>query len=37
MLRESVKVAASKDVSKEKAAEIVSGAPLDVLKGLKAA
>jgi hypothetical protein len=37
LLRESVKVAASKDVSKEKAEEIVSGTPLEVLKGVKAA
>jgi hypothetical protein len=37
LLRESVKVAASKSVSKEKMEAIVSGTPLEVLKGVKAA
>jgi hypothetical protein len=37
ILKESVKVAASKDVPKETADEIASGTPLEVLKSLKAA
>jgi hypothetical protein len=37
LLKESVRVAASKDVSKEKAEEIAYGTPLDVLRSVKAA
>ena len=37
LLKESVKVAASKDFSREKAEAIVSGSPLEILKDVKAA
>jgi hypothetical protein len=36
LLKESIKVAATKEVSKEKADEILSGTPLEVLKSVKA-
>jgi hypothetical protein len=36
-LTESVKVAAVKDISKERAAAIVTGTPLEVLQSVKAA
>jgi hypothetical protein len=36
LLKESVRVAATKDVSKERAEAIVSGTPLEVLKSVKA-
>src|SRR5262245_35291920 len=37
LLKESVKVAATKDVSRERAHDIVSGTPLEVLKNVKKA